>query len=137
MVPGYSKKPLADKLGIQPGFRISMEGNPDHYMSLLGTLPEGVDILSQRATKLDFLHLFATNRLQLEDRFPRARKRIKPDGMIWVSWPKLRSPLKGRLNENVVREIGLANGLVDVKVAAIDENWSGLKFVFRIKDRPQ
>ena len=135
MVAGYSKKLLVDKLGIRSGFRVSLENQPAHYVSLLGSLPEGVEILSKRAMKLDFLHLFATSRVRLEDRFPQARKRIKQNGMIWISWPKLSSPLKGDLNENVVRDVGLANGLVDVKVAAIDQDWSGLKFVIRVRDR--
>jgi hypothetical protein len=135
VVAGYSKKPLVDKLGIRPGFRLSIENEPAHYASLLRPWPERVEVLSKGATGLDYLQYFATKRNELEDWLPRARGRIKQEGMIWVSWPKQTSSLRGDLNENVVREIGLLNGLVDIKVAAIDKDWSGLKFVIRVKDR--
>ena len=124
------------KLGIQPGYRVSFVNEPKHYRSLLGELPDGIQVLGNRATKVDFIHLFAADHRQLTQSLPRARKRIKPSGMIWVSWPKLSSPLKGDLNENRIREFGLGHGLVDVKIAAIDMDWSGLKFVIPVKDRP-
>jgi hypothetical protein len=133
---GYSGKPLVDKLGIRPGYRISIANAPGHYLRLLGKLPEGVVLLAGRASGLDILHLFVVDRGQLTEAFPHAKQRIKPAGMLWVSWPKQTSGLKSDLNENVVREIGLAHGLVDVKVAAIDQDWSALKFVYRTKDRP-
>jgi hypothetical protein len=134
---GYSGKSLIDKLGIRPGFRMAVLNDPGDYRQLLGDLPGGVTLLGGRAGELDLLHLFARDRRQLAQDFPGAKQRIKPDGMLWVSWPKLSSALKSDLNENVVREIGLAQGLVDVKVAAIDQVWSGLKFVYRRKDRPR
>ena len=134
---GYSKKPLVEKLGILPGFRVSFENEPAGYLTLLAPLPEAVDIMAAPEAELDFLQLFATDRLQLSDAFSRARGRIKPAGMIWVSWPKQTSPRKGDLNESIVQEIGLASKLVDVKVAAIDEDWSALKFVIRLQHRPQ
>jgi hypothetical protein len=134
---GYSGKPLAAKLGIKPGFRISLTRAPDHYISMLGKLPSGTKILDSRTANLDLLHVFSTSPGELVQDFPRAKRRIKPDGTVWVSWSKQSSPFHTTLNENIVRDIGLANGLVDVKVAAIDENWSGLKFVYRLKDRPQ
>jgi len=93
-------------------------------------------LLAGRASGLDVLHLFVVDGGQLTEAFPRAKQRIKPGGMLWVSWPKQTSGLKSDLNENIVREIGLAHGLVDVKVAAIDLDWSALKFVYRTKDRP-
>ena len=133
---GYSGKPLVAKLGIRPGHRISITNAPGHYLRLLGKLPEGVELLAGRASGLDVLHLFVGDREQLTEAFPRAKPRIKPSGMLWVSWPKQTSGLKSDLNENIVREIGLAHGLVDVKVAAIDQDWSALKFVYRTKDRP-
>jgi len=133
---GYSGKPLLEKLGIRPGYRISVENAPRHYLRLLGQLPEGAELLAGRASGLDVLHLFAGDWGQLAKAFPRAKQRIKPDGVLWVSWTKQTSALKSDLNENVVREIGLAHGLVDVKVAAIDQDWSALKFVYRTKDRP-
>jgi hypothetical protein len=133
---GYSGKPLLEKLGIRTGHRISIVNAPGHYLQLLGKLPEGVELLAGQAGGLDVVHLFAGDRGQLAKAFPRAKQRIKPDGVLWVSWPKQTSALKSDLNENTVREIGLAHGLVDVKVAAIDQDWSGLKFVYRTKDRP-
>ena len=136
MTTVYSKKPLAAKLGIKPGSRISLVNYPDNYLALLGELPHGVQFTDELARDLDFIHLFAADHRMLTEAFPQAKQRIKPEGMLWVSWPKQTSALKGDLKENDVREIGLANSLVDVKVAAIDEDWSGLKFVYRLKDRP-
>lgn len=133
---GYSKRSLADKLGLKPGSRVSFSNAPSHYSSLLG-LPAGeVELVGNRSRDLDFLHLFVRDRKRLMAVFPKAKRRIKSNGSLWVSWPKLTSSLAGDLSENLVREVGLANGLVDVKVAAIDEDWSGLKFVYRLKDRP-
>jgi hypothetical protein len=132
---GYSGKPLPDKLGIKPGLRVAVQNAPQHYRELLGELPPGVELLSGQGGELDILHLFAADRRELEQAFPQAKPRIRSNGMLWVSWPKQSSALKSDLNENTVREIGLAHGLVDVKVAAIDQDWSGLKFVYRMKDR--
>jgi len=91
--------------------------------------------LSAMRGELDFAILFVTTRADLEKRFDRLRDRLKSNGMLWISWPKKTSGVPSDLTENTVREIGLANGLVDVKVCAIDETWSGLKFVRRLKDR--
>src|SRR3989304_3090743 len=135
-VAGHSGEPLVGKIGIRPGFRGSLAHAPAPYLRLLGKLPEAVELLAGRASGLDVLHLFVGNQGQLSEAFPRAKQRIKPDGMLWVSWPKQTSGLKSDLNENTVREIGLAHGLVDVKVAAIDQDWAGPKFVYRIKNRP-
>lgn len=132
---GYSKRALVDKLGIKPGARVSFANEPGHYRALLGRLPDPIEIVGNRAMDLDFLHLFVEDRGQLAEGFPKAKRRIKATGVLWVSWPKMSSSLSRGLSENVVREIGLANGLVDVKVAAIDEHWSGLKFVYRVRDR--
>ncbi len=132
---GYSGKPLAMKLGIREGFRVSFVGAPSHYRSLLGPLPPGVEVIGSRGTRLDLLHLFALDQPHLITAMPRAKGRIKVDGMLWVSWPKQTSRISTDLNETAVREIGLSNGLVDVKVAAVDDDWSGLKFVYRLKDR--
>lgn len=136
MTAGYSRRPLIRKLGIRAGYRISIENEPDHYRELLGRLPEGVRAFGKWANKLDYIQTFTTEPDRLARWFPKAKKRIKPDGMIWVCWPKLSSPLAGDLNENVVRELGLAADLVDVKVVSIDTDWSGLKFVVRLRDRP-
>lgn len=135
-VAGYSGKPLAEKLGLKGGIRFATIREPESYRALLGRFPDDVVLLGARATDVDILHLFTMNRRELVRDFPKAKRRIHSGGSLWISWPKQSSPLKSDLTENVVREVGLANGLVDVKVAAIDEDWSGLKFVFRVKDRP-
>lgn len=132
---GYSGKPLIQKLGIRAGFRACVENAPDHYESLLGPWPEGVEVMPEGAADLDFLQYFTRSRDELEAWFDSARERIKQGGKIWISWPKQSSPLRGELDENDVREVGLASGLVDVKVAAIDADWSGLMFVIRREDR--
>jgi hypothetical protein len=112
---------------------------PRDYRALLGTLPPGARITTRpgagRGTR-DFIHCFVTARRTLATRFPGLAQALTPAGMIWVSWPKGTSGVTTDLTENVVREIGLATGLVDVKVCAVDATWSGLKFVRRVKDRP-
>lgn len=132
---GYSGKPLASNLGLREGYRISFVASPTNYLSLIGDLPAGTEVLGNRSTKLDLRQPFTTSRSELKHMFPRSKRRIKPDGMLWISWPKSTSKLQSDLNENVVRGIGLANGLVDIKVIAVDDNWSGLKFVYRLRDR--
>jgi hypothetical protein len=133
---GYSKKSLIQKLGIGEGFIITIINSPIGYAKKLGKLPRNVlvgDAGSER--KFDCIQFFTKNHQQLETEFPKLKNKILQSGMLWISWPKRSSGEKTDLNDNVVREIGLANGMVDVKVAAIDETWSGLKFVFRIRDR--
>ncbi len=134
---GYSTRTLSAKLGLKPGDRAAILSAPGNYLATLGELPPQVKILGGRAGQLDFIQLFARSRAELERSFAKAASRLKSDGMLWVSWPKKSSPLAGDLTENIVREIGLSVGLVDVKVAAIDYDWSGLKFVYRLKDRPR
>jgi len=131
-MPGYSGTPLPKKLGIKPGFRLRL-GNapPDVRAELSEALAECVD----EETALDFAMLFTKSRAELRKEFPRAAKRLNPAGMLWVSWPKKSSGVATNLDENVVRDIGLAAGLVDVKVCAVTDVWSGLKFVRRLKDR--
>jgi len=132
---GYSKKPLIEKLGIKPGFQLLILHPPQQYDLTLGSLPPNVNNNPPPDTPVDFIQFFTKNLGELEQEFPGLKKRLKPDGMLWISWPKGSSDLKTDLNGNLVREIGLKNGLVDVKVSAIDEDWSGLKFVYRIVDR--
>ncbi len=136
MPAGYSKKSLIEKLGIKDGFAIAILGAPENYAATLGMLPSGVKQSRTLAGPLDFVQFFCSKRSALEDDFPALKQALSPCGMLWVSWPKASSGVPTDLGENVVREIGLANGLVDVKVCAVDEVWSGLKFVYRIKDRP-
>jgi hypothetical protein len=135
MGAGYSSRSLVDKLGIKPGFRIRLVNPPQGYETLLGALPDSVEIVDQLANDLDFIHFFTTSRRELEAEFPALARQIKPNGMLWISWPKRAAKVETDLDETIVREIGLAGGLVDVKVAAIDQTWSGLKFVYRLKDR--
>jgi len=135
MPAGYSKKSLVEKLGIKDGFAISIIEAPKDYAATLGKLPSGVKQSENLKGPLDFLQFFCSKRSRLEDNFPALKEALSPSGMLWVSWPKASSGVPTDLTENVVREIGLRNGLVDVKVCAVDEIWSGLKFVYRTKDR--
>jgi hypothetical protein len=132
---GYSGTPLVKKLGYKPGMRAHVVSAPKHYRELLGDVPADVEFLARAAADLDLVHLFVRSRADLSKAFPPLAPLLKPAGMLWVSWPKKTSKLVGDLGENEVRAIGLAAGLVDVKVCAVDEDWSGLKFVRRVKDR--
>lgn len=131
---GYSGTPLYKKLGIKAGNRVWFSGNPDGYEAELQKAGE-FQLASKLRPNLDFLHLFTTTRSDLTRDFPKLKSALNPDGMAWISWPKKSSGLKSDLDENIVRELGLKIGLVDVKVCAVDDVWSGLKFVFRLKDR--
>jgi len=135
MSAGYSGKPLAQKLGIRKGDVLAFLNAPDDYDRLLGKLPDGVIVARELEGQLDFIQFFATERASLEREFPRLKARLEQGGTIWVSWPKASSGLQTDLSDGVVREVGLKNGLVDVKVCAVDDSWSGLKFVRRVKDR--
>lgn len=132
---GYSKRPLRDKLGIKAGQRISIINPPEGFGELLGELPEGVELRVELEGTLDFIHFFTTQRDELAEKFPALKAALAQNGMLWISWPKGASKIPTDLNENTIRNLGLNAGLVDVKVAAIDQNWSGLKFVYRLKDR--
>jgi hypothetical protein len=132
---GYSGTPLAKKLGIKQGFKIRVFNQPDYYYGLFSDLPAGIRELRDKKLKKDFIHYFAKNTAQLSKDIKQLRQEIEENGMIWVSWYKKSSKIETDLNENIIREIALSNGLVDVKVCAIDENWSGLKLVIRLKDR--
>jgi hypothetical protein len=132
---GYSKKPLAEKLGIKSGYRICIVNAPPNYTEVLGKLPDKVVIAKMPDGSYEFIQLFSRERSRLESEFPRLKKNLAKTGCLWISWPKGASGVSTDLNENLVRQIGLKNGLVDVKVCAVDDVWSGLKFVFRLKDR--
>lgn len=129
-------RPLSQKLGIRPGYRVALVDPPEGYDRALGRLPPKATIARGLRPGVDVVQLFATDTLGLADSLPRAKASVKPDGMIWVSWPKRSSTSRTDLTDKVVRELGLENGLVDVKVCAIDDRWSGLKFVRRLEDRP-
>jgi hypothetical protein len=132
---GHSKKPLAQKLGIAQGKRVAFLHAPGGYRASLGTLPRAVTVARGPDDGLDLIQIFAKDRATLEREFPPLKRSIKRDGMIWVSWPKHSSGLQTDLDEGAVRLLGLQNGMVDVKTCAIDDTWSGLKFVVRLKDR--
>ena len=134
---GYSGTPLATKLGIKEGARIALVDAPDHTPALLDPLPDAVTVLRQARAPLDVILLFTTSRSVLERRFPELATRLTPTGGLWVCWPKKASGVPTNVTEGVAREIGLAVGLVDNKVCAVDEVWSGLRFVTRLRDRPQ
>ena len=131
---GYSKRSLVDKLGIKDGAKIAILNAPRGYERTLGTLPQ-VSRKSRVAGRLDFVQFFTKERRALERRFAALALALAPAGMLWISWPKQSSGVTTDLTEDGIRAIGLAHGLVDVKVAAVDEVWSGLKFVRRVKDR--
>jgi hypothetical protein len=135
MSAGYSGRPLAQKLGIRRGDVLALLNAPDEYDSILGKLPDEATVIRELKGKSDFIQLFATDRASLEREFPRLEAGLRQDGMIWVSWPKGSSKMETDLSDRVVREVGLKNGLVDVKICAIDKSWSALKFVRRSKDR--
>jgi hypothetical protein len=128
---GYSGRALAAKLGIRPGERVVVVGAPPHYRALLDPLPEGVTFRSRLARAERFIHRFASGQAELARAFPRLAGALADDGMLWVSWPKRASGVPTDLTEDRIREIALPYGLVDVKVCALDEVWSGLKLVRR------
>ncbi|MBI1877615.1 MAG: DUF3052 domain-containing protein [Chloroflexi bacterium] len=132
---GYSKTPLIKKLGIKEGFKVAIVNSPENYDQTLGELPKNVTIADTLTGSFDFIHFFTTSRATLANEFPRLKQALAPAGILWISWPKRASKVETDLTEDIIRAIGLDNGLVDVKVAAVDEVWSGLKFVYRLKDR--
>jgi len=132
---GYSRNPLPGKLGIKEGFKVAVLNAPPYYRKKLGEVRSVVVEETLPDYPLDFIQFFAVNRRQLEGEFPRLTEGLKQVGMLWISWPKRSSGVDTNLSDRVVREVWLSNGLVDVKVAAIDETWSGLKFVRRLRDR--
>jgi len=135
VVAGYSSKNLIDKLGVKPGMRVIVMRAPAGYLERMPELPERAKLASRLSGRFDFIQYFATSEQQLGAVMPNLAGSLEPGGMLWVSWAKRTSPLHSGLDENIVRRLGLAAGLVDVKVAAVTEDWSGLKFVYRLADR--
>ena len=132
-MPGYSGTPLPKKLGIKDGFRVCFVGAPAEVRSELRSVLNACTVDGKGPA--EFAMVFMKSKAELEKEFKRIAKSLTPAGMLWVSWPKKSSGVATDLDENVVREIGLAAGLVDVKVCAVTDVWSGLKFVRRLKDR--
>ena len=135
MTAGYSGTPLVRKLGLKAGMRAAFVNAPDHLPSLLGELPQPLRILKRPARDMDFVHFFVSRRRSLEARLPTLKAALAAAGMLWISWPKKSSSLSTEVAESDIRAAGLEAGLVDVKICAVDEDWSGLKFVYRRADR--
>jgi hypothetical protein len=132
---GYSGTPLPKKLGIEPGFKAAFFELPAEIKKDLKAALAETEMAKDGEARLDFAMIFVRSQAEMKEQFPRFARRLVPAGMLWVSWPKKTSGMATDLNENDVRRIGLVAGLVDVKVCAVNEVWSGLKFVIRVKDR--
>ena len=136
MSAGYSGTPLVRKLGFRPGWRVAVLGSvPEHLDDLLGPLPPGLRIQRRLGDGLDAAWIFVARRRELERRVPEVLPRLPPDGTLWISWPKRSSGVPTDVTENVLREVVLPTGWVDIKVAAVDEIWSGLRFALRREQR--
>jgi hypothetical protein len=135
MTAGYSGTPLPKKLGIPLMGRVLIVGAPESFLELIGPLSPGVTLAKRASGEHTYIHVFATQRKRLASELARLKAHLRKDGMLWVSWPKKSSGVASDVTEDVVREIALPMGLVDVKVCAVDEIWSGLKLVYRRENR--
>ncbi|MFY9557801.1 MAG: DUF3052 domain-containing protein [Blastocatellia bacterium] len=133
---GYSGTPLAKKLGIKENFRVALIAAPNGFRRELGELPKQVSFITSLESQLDLILFFTKTQSELIGNFSRLAAKLAPTGMLWIAWPKKASGVATDLADYHVRQIGLDAGLVDVKVCAVNEIWSGLKFVIRVKDRP-
>jgi hypothetical protein len=136
-MPGYSGTPLPKKLGIKEGYRVALIGMPADVRAEIRKALAECQISKDLTAGLDFIHLFSKSRVELEREMKRASKALAPAGMLWISWPKKSSGVASDLTEDIIRDTGLALGLVDVKVCAVTDVWSGLKFVIPLKNRPK
>lgn len=132
---GYSGTPLTKKLGIKEGARVALVSAPKDFQSELKDLPDGVQFLKPMTKSLDIILFFVLSERALSKDFSKLAARLTANGMIWIAWPKKSSGVATDLSFENVQRIGLDAGLVDVKICAVDETWSGLKFVYRLKDR--
>ena len=132
---GYSQTPLARKLGIKQGTKMFLVNPPGNYKNLVAPLPDGVRMAVRMSPSIDVVHLFSRNKTHLTKTLSDLLTKLKPDGTIWVSWPKKVSGVASDITEDVVRTAALPLGLVDIKVCAVDETWSGLKLVLRKENR--
>ncbi len=128
---GYSGTPLAKKLGIKESGNVLSVGAPKEYRHMLEPLPKGVTFQARLTGATDIVHLFTTKRAELEKSLAKYREELRPDGMVWVSWPKKAAKVLTDITEDTIREVALPMGFVDVKVCAVDDVWSGLKLVIR------
>ncbi len=132
---GYSSKPLHQKLGIKSGHKLIFLNAPENYFSILGELPENIQIAKKLTGDFDVIQFFVTEEKTYQLELQNLKQNIRQNGMIWISWPKGKSKIRTDLNENKIRDFALKSGFVDVKVCAVDDDWSGLKLVIRVKDR--
>ena len=132
---GYSSRPLIDKLGIKPNTRIAIINAPRGYRTTLGALPPGVRVVSTIRGSFPFIQFFARSRALLRTTIAKLVGALEPDGALWVSWPKKAAGVPSDMSEDAVREMAFPLGLVDIKVAAVDDVWSGLKLVRRLRNR--
>ncbi len=135
MTAGYSGTPLPQKLGIKPGFALCVRGAPREYAGIVAPMPDGVHVAAKVTGRTDLVHIFATARSKVATELAAARKSLRDDAMIWVSWPKKSSGVSTDITEDTVRAVAFPLGLVDIKVCAVDETWSGLKLVVRKENR--
>lgn len=133
---GYSGNPLPQKLGIKEGARVALVRAPEGFERELKPLPDGVRLRTQARGSHDVVLFFATRLAELERRFDSLARAVEPAGGLWIAWPKRTAGVATDLREGIVRDTGLAHGLVDNKVCAVDDTWSGLRFVYRVADRP-
>ena len=131
MTSGYSGTPLAKKLGFKPGQRVSAPGAPPNYRKLLAPLPEDIEFQARVSKNTDIVHFFTTSKAELAKNLLAWLKVLGPEAAIWVSWPKKTSKVSTDITEDTIRAVALPMGLVDIKVCAVDETWSGLKLVLR------
>ena len=134
-VAGYSGTPLARKLGIKDGARVFLTNAPANYSRMVAPLPSGVRMVKAIDSHTDLIHMFVTRRRDLDTGLRRALQLMRPDAAVWVSWPKKASGVTTDISEDTIREVALPLGLVDIKVCAVDETWSGLKLVVRKERR--
>src|SRR5215470_14865861 len=132
---GYSGTPLPQKLGIKPGLTVITINAPTNYRRLIGAISEGVTFAERLKPDSSFVHVFTKKRSELEKTLSVLREKIADTGTVWVSWPKKSAGVPTDVTEDVVRDVALPLGFVDVKVCAIDETWSGLKLMVRRENR--
>ncbi len=137
MTSGYSGTPLLKKLGIKAGMRVCFVNAPPDYLTLLGDLPPDIAFVESPQHPLDLIHYFTKERATFVEDYFTLKIALVANGALWISWPKKASKVATDITEDVIRDFALANGLVDVKVIAVDTIWSGLKLVYRLTDRPK
>jgi len=134
---GYFSTPLAKKLGIKEGFVVGLINEPKNYFELFTDWPQNVIVSKENSERKDLIHFFITGAKELFAQLPLLKDELRPNGMLWVSWPKKAAKVPTDATEDLIRDCALRNGLVDIKVCAVDEVWSGLKLVIPVKERRQ